>query len=88
MMPEEPGRNPLMTDFGLSDTYVGVMNGVILSIAPQAESGRGLCVPGPMCRSVAPWSTGAAQGVWRSVCTKEPLPPSFLQASDVFFLSG
>ena len=34
------GRHPLivlMTDFGLSDTYVGQMKGVILSLAPSAQ---------------------------------------------------
>jgi S-adenosylmethionine hydrolase len=33
----QPPLITLTTDFGLSDTYVGVMKGVILSIAPQAR---------------------------------------------------
>lgn len=39
-MPDRAAPLPvitLLTDFGLSDTYVGVMKGVILGIAPQAR---------------------------------------------------
>ncbi|CEK19998.1 hypothetical protein CWRG_02688 [Chthonomonas calidirosea] len=35
--PRQPPLIALLTDFGTRDTYVGVMKGVILSIAPQAQ---------------------------------------------------
>ena len=34
---EHPGIITLTTDFGLSDPYVGMMKGVILSINPEAR---------------------------------------------------
>ncbi|MEI8031934.1 MAG: SAM-dependent chlorinase/fluorinase [Chlorobiaceae bacterium] len=37
MLPHSPHTIILLTDFGLADTYVGQMKGVIISIAPSAR---------------------------------------------------
>src|SRR5450432_3987384 len=37
MLPPTPPIITLTTDFGLTDTYVGVMKGVILGIEPRAR---------------------------------------------------